>query len=379
MMGAANRTLRLLATCAVVASALVLGACGSSRPKPVELGAVVPLLPVHLSWQTQIGSVGRLVLAPAVHGDTVVLASEGGTVTALDARSGASLWRVQLADALSAGVGSDGQRAAVISRSRELIVMQAGRELWRKPLPAQTFTAPLVAGGRVFVMTADRSVMAFDGRSGASLWNQQRQGETLVLRENGLLMAVGDTLVAGISGRMVGFDPDSGRVRWEAPLATPRGANDVERLVEVMGGVSREGNVVCARAFQAAVGCVDAARGALLWTRPAHGARGIDGDAQALYGAESNGLVQAWKRADGSPLWTWQQLRYRHLTAPLLLGRSVVIGDSTGLVHLLSKEDGSPLNRLTTDSSGVATTPVVAGKTLVVVTRQGGVYGFRPD
>lgn len=379
MMGAAPRTLRLLAAGAVLASLLALAGCGSSKPKPAELGAVVPLLPVHLAWQAQIGSVAGLVLTPAVHGDTVVLASEGGAVTALDARSGASLWRVQLADALSAGVGSDGQRAAVISRNRELIVLEAGHVLWRKSLPAQTFTAPLVAGGRVFVMTADRSVMAFDGKSGYRLWNQQRRGETLVLRENGLLMAVGDTLVAGISGRMVGFDPDSGLVRWEAPLATPRGANDVERLVEVLGGVSREGGVVCARAFQAAVGCVDTARGALLWTRPAHGARGIDGDAQALYGAESNGLVQAWKRADGTPLWTWQQLRYRSLTAPLLLGRSVVIGDSTGAVHLLSKEDGSPLNRLSTDSSGVATAPVAAGKTLVVVTRQGGVYGFRPD
>jgi len=378
-MGAAARAWRLLAGCVAVASVLALGACGSSRPKPVELGAVVPLLPVHLAWQTQIGSVAGLVLTPSVHGDTVVLASEGGTVTALDARSGTSLWRVQLSDALSAGVGSDGQRAAVISRGRELIVMEAGRELWRKSLPAQTFTAPLVAGGRVFVMTADRTVTAFDGKSGYRLWTQQRQGETLVLRESGLLMAVGDTLVAGISGRMVGFDPDSGMARWEAPLATPRGANDVERLVEVLGGVSREGSVVCARAFQAAVGCVDAARGALLWTRAAHGARGIAGDAQALYGAESNGLVQAWKRADGTPLWTWEQLRYRELTAPLLLGRSVVIGDGTGLVHLLSKEDGSPLNRLSTDGSGVATAPVVAGKTLVVVTRQGSVYGFRPD
>lgn len=378
-MRAAARSLRWLAAGAALASVLLLGGCGSSRPKPVELGAVVPLLPAHLSWQAQIGSVAGLVLTPAVQGDTIVLASESGSVTALDARTGASLWRVQLDEPLSAGVGSDGRRAAVISRDRNLIVMQAGRELWRKTLPAQTFTAPLVAGGRVFVMTADRSVMAFDGGSGQRLWSQQRQGETLVLRENGLLMAVGDTLVAGLSGRMAGLDPDSGLVRWEAPLATPRGANDVERLVEVLGGVSREGSVVCARAFQAAVGCVDAARGALLWTRPAHGARGIAGDEQALYGTESNGLVQAWKRADGAPLWTWQQLRYRNLTAPLLLGRSVVIGDGTGQVHLLSKEDGAPLNRLSTDSSGVATAPVVVGKTLVVVTRQGSVYGFRPD
>lgn len=378
-MSAASRVLRLLATGAVLASALVLGACGSSKPKPADLGAVTPLLPVHLAWQAQAGSVAGLVLAPAVRGDTVVLASENGTVTALDARTGASLWRAQLRDALSAGVGSDGQRAAVVSRDRELIVVENGRELWRKPLPAQTFTAPLVAGGRVFVMTADRSVMAFDGKSGYPLWSQQRRGETLVLRENALLMAVGDTLVAGVSGRMVGFDPNSGMVRWEAPLATPRGANDVERLVEVLGGVSRVGDVVCARAFQAAVGCVDTARGALLWTRAAHGARGIDGDAEAIFGTESNGLVQAWKRADGAPLWTWEALRYRTLTAPLLLGRSVVIGDNTGMVHLLSRADGSPLNRLSTDSSGVAAAPVVAGKTLVVVTRQGSVYGFRPD
>ena len=378
-MHAAARSLRWLAAGAALASALLLAGCGSSKPKPVELGAVVPLLPVHLSWQAQIGPVASLVLTPSVQGDTVVLAAENGNVTALDARSGASLWRVQLGEALSAGVGSDGQRAAVISRDRNLIVLEAGRELWRKTLPAQTFTAPLVAGGRVFVVTADRSVMAFDGKSGYRLWSQQRQGETLVLRENSLLMAVGDTLVAGLSGRMAGFDPNSGMVRWEAPLATPRGANDVERLVEVLGGVSREGSVVCARAFQAAVGCVDAARGALLWTRPAHGARGITGDAQALYGTESNGLVQAWKRSDGAPLWTWQQLRYRDLTAPLLLGRSVVIGDGTGQVHLLSREDGSPLNRLSTDSSGVAAAPVAAGKTLVIVTRQGSVYGFRPD
>jgi hypothetical protein len=63
----------------------------------------------------------------------------------------------------------------------------------------------------------------------------------------------------------------------------------------------------------------------------------------------------------------------------LLLGRSVVVGDDDGLVHLLSKEDGSPLNRLTTDDSGIAAAPVVAADTLVVVTRNGGVYGFRPD
>ena len=73
------------------------------------------------------------------------------------------------------------------------------------------------------------------------------------------------------------------------------------------------------------------------------------------------------------------RLQYRRLTAPLALGRSVVVGDNTGLVHLLSREDGSPLNRLSTDGSAIAAAPVVAGDTLVVVTQKGGVFGFRPE
>ncbi|MGE8375898.1 MAG: PQQ-binding-like beta-propeller repeat protein, partial [Diaphorobacter nitroreducens] len=87
----------------------------------------------------------------------------------------------------------------------------------------------------------------------------------------------------------------------------------------------------------------------------------------------------AWRRTDGSRAWTSDRLQFRKLTAPLVLGRSVVVGDDTGLVHLLSREDAAPLNRLTTDGSAIAAAPAVAGDTLVVVTRKGGVYGFRPD
>ncbi len=105
----------------------------------------------------------------------------------------------------------------------------------------------------------------------------------------------------------------------------------------------------------------------------------MHGDADYVYGTESNGLVVAWRRRDGTRAWTVDRLRFRKLTAPLALGRAVVIGDDTGLVHLLARDDGAPLNRLNTDDSGVAAAPVVAGETLVVVARKGSVYGFRPE
>jgi outer membrane protein assembly factor BamB len=124
---------------------------------------------------------------------------------------------------------------------------------------------------------------------------------------------------------------------------------------------------------------VDISRGVVSWIQKANGFDGVDGDDALLYGSESNGAVLAWRRTDGTLVWMTDRLRHRRLTAPLLLGRSVVFGDDGGEVHFLSREDGSPLNRLTTDSSGVSVSPVVAADTLVVVSRAGYVYGFRPD
>lgn len=359
---------------------VVLGGCfgGVTKPQPAELQPVAALVSARQSWNTRIGPV-NFPLEAGVAGKSVAVAGGDGTVALLDADTGKDVWRVALKTAISAGVGSDGKVLAVVTKDNEVVAMQDGHELWRQKLGAQAFTAPLVAGARVFVLAADRSVNAFDGQTGRKLWAQRRPNEPLVLRQSGVMLAVGDTLVVGLAGRLAGLDPSSGSVRWEAPIASPRGINDVERLVDLVGRVSRDGDTVCARAFQASIGCVNATRGNLLWTKPASGAQGIDGDDRLLFGTEADGTVIALRRGDGERVWSTDKLRYRGLTAPLVAGRSIVIGDSTGFVHLLSREDGSLLNRLPTDGSAVSASPVLAGNTLVAVTHNGGVYGFKPE
>ena len=359
----------------------VVGAGCSSGPdkiKPTELAPNPALLGVRLAWSARMGALD-FPLEVKVNGDNVTLASADGVLRSFDARSGAALWQSANLGRIAAGVGSDGRLAAVVTRDNELITLDAGRELWRQKLPAPSYTAPLVAGGRVFLLTADRSVSAFDGNSGRKLWNQQRPGEALVLRQAGVLLAVGETVVAGIGGRLLGLNPANGAVKWDAPIASPRGTNDIERLVDLVGRPARDGNVVCARAFQSAVGCVDAVRGTLLWTKPASGSVGVAVDEKYLFGTEGDGKIIAWRRADGERAWDSERLRYRELTAPLLIGRSIAVGDGSGLVHWLSRDDGSLLTRMATDGSAVATTPVLAGGTLVVVTRNGGIFGFKPE
>ena len=364
----------------LVASAMLLGACsgGGKRPEPAALTANVPLIGVKQAWANRVGEVPAGA-APTVFGSTVVVAAVDGTVAAIDAASGRDIWRASAGAPAATGAGTDGKLTAVVTRGNEVVVFDAGRQTWKAKLPAQAFTAPFVGGARVFVLLADRSVHAFDGATGFKLWTQRRPSEPLVLAKPGTILAVGDTLVVGMGGRLVGLNPANGSVRWEAPIASPRGTNDVERMVDLVGNTSRIGDVVCARAFQATVGCVNAARGNVLWSRAANGSEGIHGDSNLIFGTENDGKLIAWRRSDGQQAWQTDRLLYRSLTAPLVVGRSVVVGDSAGNLHMLSREDGSPLNRLTTDGSAIMGQPVLAGDALVAVTKSGGVFGFRPE
>lgn len=358
----------------------LLAACAGSgaKPKPTELSSFTASVAAKQVWTARLSPV-EFPLAVQVSGNTVTLAGGDGTVAALDAATGRDLWRVKLANDLAAGVGSDGRSAAVVTQANDLVVLREGRELWRQSLKAQAYTPPLVAGGRVFVLGADRSVTAFDGQNGARLWTQQRPSEALVLRQGGVLLAVGDTLVVGLGGQLVGLNPLNGSVRWDAPVATPRGVNDVERLVDLVGPAARDADLVCVRAFQAALGCVNAAAGKLLWSRQADGLVGLALDNRYVFGTEADGTVQARKRQDGDRVWSSERLRFREPTAPTVVGRSIAVGDLAGYVHLLSRDDGAVLNRLSTDGSAIAAPPVLVGETLVVVTRSGGVFGFTPQ
>ncbi|MEY2659848.1 MAG: outer membrane protein assembly factor BamB [Pseudomonadota bacterium] len=355
-----------------------LVACsGVSRPKPVELSQVPQTLAAETLWRTSIGRV-RAPMVPLWTGaGSVVLASDESEILVLQGSNGQVLERTALNQPLSAGVGSDGRRHAIVTRNNELMVASEGRLLWRHTLSAQVFTPPLVAGDRVFVLMANRTVQAFDGPTGRVLWTQSRPGEPLVLRQAGTLMAYQNTLVAGLSGRLTGFDPTSGQVQWDALLAAARGLNDLERMVDIVGLSSRVDRMICARAYLSQVGCVDASRGQVIWTRGAQGDQGLAGQGAMLVGVESNGLVVSWQRDNGDRIWESDRLKYRRLSAPAVTDQAIWIADEDGAVYLLDKGNGQLLNRLRMDGGSLAAPPVVRNNVVLMVSVGGDVRAWR--
>lgn len=370
----------LLALANCIGLALLLSACSSTpdKPAPTALSEFKPALTVTKAWATQLSPVAAPLTAH-ISQDQMAVVGTNGLVTVLNADTGAEIWRLALNTPVAAGVGSDGTRLAVITKSNELMALSKGQVLWKVKLPALALTAPFVAGGRVFALTADRTVTAFDGGSGQVLWRQQRSGDALVLKQAGILTSFQDNLLVGLSGRLVALNPANGVSKWEVTIGSSRGTNEVERLVDLVAGVSRMNNTVCARAFQTSVTCVDALKGSNLWTRAAQGHVGLAGTESAVFGTESDGKVNAWNRSNGQVLWQSEALRFRGLTAPVAASGQLLVGDDLGWVHWLDASNGQTVARMQIDASGIAMPLLRSGKTWVVVTKNGLVQALRAD
>ena len=102
---------------ALVSVCVALAACsGTSRPKPTEIQGVPVLQDMRISWTANVGKVD-LPLVVSAREDRIALANSQGTVVVLDATTGKDIWRLKLDQAISAGVGSDGQQLAVVTRN----------------------------------------------------------------------------------------------------------------------------------------------------------------------------------------------------------------------------------------------------------------------
>ena len=102
--------------------ALVLGGCSywsdlhifSTAPKnkPAELTEVKTTLAVKPLWNANVGKAGKYFFTPAMLVNDVVVAGAAGIVEKIVLTSGAVVWRINLDQPLSAGVGADAETIA---------------------------------------------------------------------------------------------------------------------------------------------------------------------------------------------------------------------------------------------------------------------------
>ena len=117
-----SQAARRVSSFAALAVVLVLAACGADKPKPTPLEPVTSKIAGRLVWQAKVDGVQFPLMIAAREG-RFFAAGDDGTVVALEADSGRELWRASVGARITAGVGSDGRFAAVVTRDNELVVV----------------------------------------------------------------------------------------------------------------------------------------------------------------------------------------------------------------------------------------------------------------
>ena len=206
---------------------------------PAELVEFRTRLNVIKLWSKNIGSgtdKQYLKLSPVIFNQRLYIADADGTVEALDATNGKKVWSTDVDAEITGGTGFGENSVLVGTSEARTISLSAedGSIQWRKTVSSEILSAPQKARNTVVVRTGDGKIFGLNGDNGRRLWIYDRTVPSLTLRGTSAPLVEGDLVVAGFDGgRMAALEVRTGKLIWEAPVATARGSNDMERMVDI--------------------------------------------------------------------------------------------------------------------------------------------------
>ncbi|ELR65247.1 Outer membrane protein YfgL [Photobacterium marinum] len=318
-------------------------------------------------------------LSPAVGYGKVFVADRDGLVKALDPENGKVLWEQDLEGDVTAklagGISLSYGKVFIGSENAEVIALdeETGDIVWRTKVEGEVLSKPLVDEGMVVVNTSRGILQALNADSGELKWQLSSEVPTLTLRGESSPVSISGGIFWGqANGRLAGALMNNGQMLWQQPIGTPKGATEIDRLVDVDAAPVIAGERLYAISYNGNLVSIELRTGQVAWKRSYSSATDFVIDGSQLYLVTDKDHVVAVDIRSGTELWQNQSLEYRLLSAPSVLNGYVVVGDSEGYLHWLDPYTGDFVAQQETDGSGIAVPPVLLNDGgYLVVTRDG--------
>lgn len=356
-------------TTLLILAVLPLAACGwfskDNTRKPTELTSIETTLKVREVWGRSFGDgVGDayLRLAPMIVGDKLYIVDASGEIGALALEDGKEIWDVSTDVDVSAGVNGDEELLVIGTWDGQVIAVSTedGSELWRKQLSSEVMALSRVDLGVVVARTNDSRVTGLDVGSGAVRWSTSRKSPLLLLRgESVPVVDNGKVMVGFDDGKLAAISMSRGNVLWQATVDAPEGRSELERMVDIDGSMRIEDGIIYVVGFHGRLAAITVNDGRLIWDRELSSYRGLDVDQSRVYVTDEDSNVWALDRRNGASLWKQDALKYRKLTAPVVIDDYIIVGDYDGYVHWIATSDGQFVARTRVDSDGIMVKPLV--------------------
>lgn len=365
----------------------LLSACGlfgdkDNTPKPAALVKFTPGLDIAQRWSTSTGSGnnGKFLRLQAAYSNGIIFtASNGGNITAVNAKTGEQIWQTNTHANITAGASANEGYVAVGTDQGHVIVVSAknGHILWQQNVSSVVLAAPTISGDSVYVKTIDGKLCALNLSNGHQQWTFSQDVPALILRGSSAATVDSQQVYAGFAnGNLVSLSTNDGSVTWQQTIAVATGANDVENMIDIDAAPIVQQGIVYVVSYQGNLAALNATTGTPLWQHKFSSYSGLSVSNDAVYASDTSGHVWAFDASTGSILWHQDALSWRNITAPVMMGNHIIVGDQEGYLHWLSPKDGHFLARIKVGSAIMAR-PVVINKTAYVFTANGKLAAYQ--
>jgi outer membrane protein assembly factor BamB len=147
-----------------------------------------------------------------------------------------------------------------------------GAVVWRTPVQAPIHGAPTVAGGRVFVVTTDNEIISLDAATGAVSWTHQALVEPARFAIASSPAVSGDVVVAPFSsGELIALRAQNGNELWNDVLSRSSRNNALSEIRDIAGRPAIYRGDVFATSHSGVFSATDLRTGQRRWTVPLTG------------------------------------------------------------------------------------------------------------
>ena len=365
---------------------------------PTPLTEFTPTVHIEHVWSEGVGKgagTSGARLAPGSADGRLYAASVDGTVEAIDAASGHTLWQVRLGKRghgwriwrrgdnslrWSGGPTAQGDLVVVGGLDGQIYALstQDGAERWHAQLTSEVIAAPAIGDGVVVVRTNDGHLVGLAANDGSRKWIFDQPVPALSLRGNSAPLIANGIVYDGFdNGKVVAVRLDDGNEQWAQVLSTGEGRTEVERLADVDGNIVSDGGTLYAAGYRGQVAALAPDSGRPLWQRDLSSYVGAAVSGNSVVIVDADGNVWAFDRETGVNLWKQDQLKYRLLSAPAIQDKYVAVGDSEGYVHWLTLADGKFAARERLSRKAIEGAPLVIGGLLYIEDIKGHIGAYR--
>jgi outer membrane protein assembly factor BamB len=338
----------------------------------------------------------RLAATPVASDGRLYVIDTQARVSAFDATTGAKIWSTLLdtvgddgrASLFGGGVSANGEFVYATNGVGDVAALQAttGAVVWKKRPAGPMRGAPTVSNGNVYVMTQDNQIYALRATDGENEWNEAGPVGTSGIFGVAAPAAASGTVIAGYStGELAAYRYENGRSLWSDTLSRTSMSTSVSTLTDIDADPVIDRGRVFALGKGGRMAAYELVTGQRIWEINIAGIATPVVAGEWVFVLTDEAKLLCISRSSGKIRWISKLQRYHNEDkkkdpinwhGPVLAGGRLITSNSEGGVWSVATADGAA-TKVFDVKSPISLAPIVANATLYLFDDSGQISAFR--